>query len=107
MVNEAVELGSVEFSIENNVFIKDLAKDENNKSPYISLGYLFLNSLPISMDDVEVFYNGGIDRMDNKRMFMPVDFLDPCIMADTGSDGILLHDGYMEDEEIEKKAILN
>lgn len=66
-----------------------------------------LNSLPISMDDVEVFYNGGIDLFDNKRVFLPVNFLEPCIMEDTETNGVLLHDGYIEDEEIQKTALLN
>jgi hypothetical protein len=66
-----------------------------------------LNSLPISMDDVEVFYSGGIDHLDKIIIFKSVDFLEPCDIEGE-KDGLLLHNGYLdEDEECQKLALLN
>jgi hypothetical protein len=68
----------------------------------------YLNSLPISMDDVEVFYHGGVDRFDNKRVFLNVDFIEPCETEENATTGILLHNGYIEDDETELElALLN
>lgn len=68
----------------------------------------YLNSLPISMDDVEVFYHGGVDRFDNKSVYLAVDFIEPCEIEKEATDGILLHNGYIEENEtIYELALLN
>lgn len=68
----------------------------------------YLNSLPISMDDLEVFYNGGIDCIDGERNFLCVDFLEPCKYDDSEINGILLHNGYIDqEEEFKELALLN
>lgn len=67
----------------------------------------YLNSLPISLDDMEVVYESGIDCLDGLRIFSSVDFLEPC-QIDDDEDCILLHNGYLEeDEEIYEIAKLN
>ena len=66
-----------------------------------------LNSLPLSMDDFEVYYNGGIDSFDGERVFLTVDFLEPCEASDK-TNGILFHNGYIDkEEEIKKLEKLN
>ena len=67
----------------------------------------YLNSLPISFDDMEVVYESGVDFLDGVRILSKVEFMEPCEI-DGESDGILLHNGYIEqDEEINKLSKLN
>lgn len=67
----------------------------------------YLNSLPISLDDMEVVYESGVDCLDGLRILSNVEFLEPY-EVEGSEDCILLHNGYLEeDKKISELAKLN